>query len=372
MDVTRESSPLIAATAIAKPLDKPVRPVLADELDGPPTQPILARLGPVSTRRPPRIDPVLRERPAFAAPGWLALLVVLAGAVTIALVLVRTGVLPYSRLLPGFGIPGGPAYLPLAPDPAVLTMSMAGLLVLTVLAGLVVNPGGQSRVLTRWGRYRGTIRRTGLMWVNPLLRRRRVAVRLRHWRSDPVEVTDRTGTPLVVRLLVVWRVRDTARAVIGVADHEEYLREQVHAVLTRTAGTAPCDSAADAGPVLRDSQWFSDELTRALAAETAPVGIEVYSVQPLAIEYAPDIADSMRRRRLAELDAGLRTALVDDAMEAAVLAVRRLERATAQQLDEVARRSLMERLLVAFVTPAGMTAASVPLPGIRAPRAARR
>lgn len=68
----------------------------------------------------------------------------------------------------------------------------------------------------------------------------------------------------------------------------------------------------------------------------------------------------MRRRRLADLDAGLRTVLVDDAVEAAALAVRRLERATTQELDQAARSALMEQLLVAFVAPAGVPSA---LPG---------
>jgi regulator of protease activity HflC (stomatin/prohibitin superfamily) len=238
---------------------------------------------------------------------------------------------------------------------------------MSAACGLLANGGGQTRVLTRWGRYRGTVRRTGLVWVNPLLSRRMVDGRLRHWRSEPVDVTDRDGTPIVVRLLIVWRVKDTARAVMAVADHEQYLREQVHAVLTRTASTLPCDNDSVPGPALRNGEWFAGELTRELAAEAAPVGIEVYSVQPLALDYAPEVAESMRRRRLADLDADLRTVLVDDAVEAATLAVRRLEHATARELDEATRRSLLEQLLVAFVAPAGVTA-PVPGPASRAER----
>jgi regulator of protease activity HflC (stomatin/prohibitin superfamily) len=239
----------------------------------------------------------------------------------------------------------------------------------------LANTGGETRVVSRWGRYQGTVRRTGLLWVNPSLRRRRMDVRLRHWRSEAVQVTDRTGTPIVVRLLVVWRIKDTARAVFAVGDHEAYLREQIHAVLTRTASTLPCDSNAGPGPALRDGQWFADELTRSLAAEAVPAGLEVFSVQPLALDYAPEVADSMRRRRLADLDAGLRTVLVDDAVEAAALAVRRLERATTHELDVAARSALMEQLLVAFVAPAGVPSAlpaTVPAPAAAGANALRK
>ena len=315
-----------------------------------------------AARRPPRVDQTLRERQALSLPGWFALLALLLGTAGILATLVRAGVLPEFEALPDIRTEAvrrdGPAGLTAAEIAAVAGV---GLLMVTVLAGLLSNPGGEARVLTRWGRYRGTVRRAGLLWVNPLVRRRRIDVRLRHWRSDPVTVTDRAGTPIVVRLLVVWRVRDTARAVLAVAEHEAYLREQIHAVLSRTASRLPCDSDAGRGPALRDGQWFADELSRALAAEAHAAGLEVYSAQPVALDYAPEVAESMRRRRVADLDAGLRTVLVDDAVEAAALAVRRLEHATAHELDEAARSALMEQLLVAFMAPAGVTAV-VPAP----------
>ena len=327
-----------------------------------------------ATRRPPRVDPVLREHGAVALPGWIALLGLLVAVVAVVLLLARAGVIPHWGALPD--VRTSAARAGGRPDITVRTFAAVGagaLLLLSVLTGLLANAGGETRVLTRWGRYRGTVRRTGLVWVNPLLRRHRVDVRLRHWRSEPVHAVDRSGTPIVVRLLIVWRVKDTARALLSIADHENYLRVQVHAVLTRTASALPCDSDAAPGPALRDGRWFADELTRALAAEVAPAGLEVYSAQPLALDYAPEVAESMRRRRLADLDAGLRDVLVDDAVESAALAVRRLERATAHELDEAARTALMEHLLVAFVTPAGV-AASVPAPTVRsgdAPSAVR-
>ncbi|MEU3568761.1 SPFH domain-containing protein [Kitasatospora sp. NPDC036755] len=331
-------------------------------------EPVTAGAPAATSRRPPRADQALREHRATALPGWIALLAVLIGVAGALLVLLRTGVIPHWDALPDLRSGAARESGRMEVDAQwIAAAAAAGLLVVFALAGLLANAGGETRVLTRWGRYRGTVRRTGLVWVNPLLRRRRVDVRLRHWRSEPVKVVDRTGTPIVVRLLIVWRVKDTARALLAIEDHEGYLREQVQAVLTRTASTLPCDSNAAPGPALRDGQWFADEMTRALAAEAAPAGLEVYSVQPLALDYAPEVAESMRRRRLADLDAGLRTVLVDDAVEAAALAVRRLERATAHELDEAARSALMEQLLVAFVAPAGV-AASVPSPAARAGR----
>ncbi|GAA2245832.1 MULTISPECIES: SPFH domain-containing protein [Kitasatospora] len=357
-------SPLAGPFAAPSPLAGPAFTAQLADLAGPAVSSGPDALDETDTaRRPPRSDQWPCEYRARAIPGWIALLVLLSSATALAVLLVRTGVLPRLPGLPdlrgggqtGFGIAEWAA------------ACAAGLIAASAACGLLANGGGQTRVLTRCGRYRGTVRRTGLVWVNPLLSRRVVDGRLRHWRSEPVDVTDRDGTPIVVRLLIVWRVKDTARAVMAVADHEQYLREQVHAVLTVTASALPCDSDSASGPALRDGEWFAGKLTRALAAEVAAVGIEVYSVQPLALDYAPEVAESMRRRRLADLDADLRTVLVDDAVEAATLAVRRLEHATARELDEAARRSLTEQLLVAFMAPAGVTA-PVPGPAFRAER----
>ncbi|MFJ2188539.1 SPFH domain-containing protein [Kitasatospora sp. NPDC087861] len=355
--------PAVGAADLRDPLEK----AASETAEIPEATPVGAPAA-ATSRRPPRADQALREYGASFLPGWIALLVVLVGVAGVLLMMLRDGVIPYWDVLPDLRSAAAQASGRAEADAgSIAAVSATSLLAVFALAGLLANAGGETRVLTRWGRYRGTVRRTGLVWVNPLLRRRRVDVRLRHWRSELVKVVDRTGTPIVVRLLIVWRVKDTARALMAIEDHESYLREQVQAVLTRTASTLPCDSNAAPGPALRDGQWFADELTRALAAEVAPAGLEVYSAQPLALDYAPEVAESMRRRRLADLDAGLRTVLVDDAVEAAALAVRRLERATTHELDEAARSALMEQLLVAFVAPAGV-AASVPPPAARAGR----
>jgi hypothetical protein len=159
-----------------------------------------------ASRRPPRTDPTLREHQARSLPGWLALLVLLAALTAAVLVLAQAGVIPHLDALPevrsSAAKASGGAEIT---APSVAALSAAGLVALATLAGLLVNAGGETRVLTRWGSYRGTVRRTGLLWVNPVLRRRRVDIRLRHWRSEPVQVADRTGTPIVVRLLIVWR-----------------------------------------------------------------------------------------------------------------------------------------------------------------------
>ena len=323
---------------------------------------------PWAVRRPPRSDAELRERPARGVlPGWAAVLAILAAAPLALLVQARR-----AAGLPAW-VPGGQALHdsgPMIPErPAVALLAICGVVVVGAFFGLMANPLGTARVLSRWGGYRGTVRRTGLLWVNPLLKRRPVDVRIRHWRSEPIAAADREGSPITAELIIVWQVKDTARARFSVDDHGKHLALSAESVFARTVSTLPCDSFVNPGPSLRDGQWLGGELTRLLGAEMAPVGVAVYSVQAVGLGYRPDFADSMRRRRIAELDAGTRDVIVGDAVETAALTLRHLERSQGITLDDTFRAELTRDLVAAFLSvrvpgdvPGGPDVAAAPAP----------
>ncbi|MGW1107288.1 SPFH domain-containing protein [Streptomyces sp. NPDC002540] len=300
-----------------------------------------------STRPAPVGDPRLAERAGPALPGWVALLAGLAGIAAGFAVLWWVGALPAavpdrlgigSRPYHGIGLG---AWAALA---ALVTV------VLFALGGLSRGRVGYAWVLTLFGEYRGSARRTGLMWISPLLLRRRVDVRLRHWRSEPLPSVDANGTALRVVVLVVWRIRDTARATLGVADHEAYLREQVEAAMARVLSQLPADAFHEDAHTLRDAEAVGDALTRMLKADCEPVGIEVYSAQPTGIEYAPEVAAAMQRRRIAAIDAKHRDSVLTSVVDAVDDTVNRLTARGIVELDDYERKSLVKDLTVAFYT----------------------
>ncbi|WP_138959899.1 SPFH domain-containing protein [Streptomyces sp. YIM 121038] len=303
----------------------------------------------------PGADPDLAERRARVLPGAAGALAGGVGAAGCVLALWWAGVLP--RVLPGAPGRAGAQGIGAA-QWAVL--AGAGALALFGFGGLARGRVGGAWVLTLFGRYRGSVRRTGLLWVNPLLLRRRVDVRLRHWRSEPMAAVDRSGVALRVVVLVVWRVRDTARAALAVADHQEYLRECVEATAARVLSRLPADAfhdgargAADGGPTLRDAEAVGEALTRALAAQAEPVGIEVFSVQPTRIEYAPEVAEAMHRRRIAALDARHRDSVLTSVVDSVEDTVTRLTARGLVELDDYERKALVKDLTVAFYTGHG-------------------
>ncbi|MFF1349887.1 SPFH domain-containing protein [Streptomyces sp. NPDC058322] len=300
-----------------------------------------------STRPAPVADPRLTERPGPALPGWLALLAGLLGVAAGGVVLWWIGALPAAALA-RFGIGSRPY------DGIGLGAwaALAGLVsvVLFALGGLSRGRVGYAWVLTLFGEYRGSVRRTGLMWISPLLLRRRVDVRLRHWRSEPLPAVDANGTALRVVVLVVWRIKDTVRAALGVADHEEYLREQVEAAMARVLSQLPADAFHEDTHTLRNAEAVGDALTRMLKADCEPVGIEVYSAQPTGIEYAPEVAAAMQRRRIAAIDAKHRDSVLTSVVDAVDDTVNRLTARGIVELDDYERKSLVKDLTVAFYT----------------------
>ncbi|MBC9730412.1 SPFH domain-containing protein [Streptomyces sp. TRM68367] len=327
------------------PAPVPLKPAVVGRRQGTGEQPRLRRPEPVGPRPVPQVEPGLAERPARVLPGVVGVIAGACGAAGCVAASWWAGALPplaaEALRLPAYAGAGlGPAQW--------AAYAGAGALGLFGFGGLARGRTGRAWVLGLFGRYRGTVRGTGLLWVNPLLLRRRVDVRLRHWRSEPMPAADGSGVALRAVVLVVWRVRDTAWALLGVEDHETYLRECVEAALARVpvempgGAKGPVDSAADA-------------LTRLVAADTAPVGLEVFSVRPVRVEYAAEVAAAMHRRRIAALDAQHRASVLTSVVDSVEDTVTRLTVRGLVELDDYERKALVKDLTVAFCAGRGET-----------------
>ncbi|MFI1000736.1 SPFH domain-containing protein [Streptomyces galbus] len=325
------------------PRPVPLAPTVVSRRQGTGEQPRLRRPAPAAHRPPVPVDTAPAERPARVLPGAVGLLAGTCGAAGGAAASWWAGVLPApveaALRLPVYAGAGlGPAQW--------AAYAGAGALALFGLGGLTRGRTGRAWVLGLFGRYRGTVRRTGLLWVNPLLRRRRVDVRLRHWRSEPMQAADGSGVPLRVVVLVVWRVRDTARAALGVDDHETYLRACVEAAVVRVPVEGP-------GPGRGSVEAAGERLTRLVARDAQAVGLEVFSVRPVRVEYAPEVAAAMHRRRIAALDAQQRASVLTSVVDSVEDTVTRLTVRGLVELDDYERKALVKDLTVAFCSGRG-------------------
>jgi hypothetical protein len=213
--------------------------------------------------------------------------------------------------------------------------------------GLTAISPGEVRVVQLFGGYRGTVRRTGLRWVNPFALRRKVSVRIRNKETPTVKVNDSDGNPIEIAAVVVWQVRDSARALYGVDDFVAFVNTQSETALRHIANGHPYDNAGSDVLSLRD---HTDEVAGQLAAEIAarvvPAGVDIIEARITRLSYAPEIAQVMLQRQQAGAVVAARSRIVDGAVGMVQMALARLAEEGIIELDEERKAAMVSNLLV--------------------------
>jgi regulator of protease activity HflC (stomatin/prohibitin superfamily) len=215
------------------------------------------------------------------------------------------------------------------------------------LAGLTPVVPGQARVAQLFGRYRGTIRDSGLQWVNPFTRRIAVSTRIRNQESAQAKVNDAEGNPIEIAAVVVWQVADTASAIYSVDDYTQFVTIQTETAVRHIASSYPYTSRREGELSLRD---HADEITQRLSAEigarVAPAGVHVIESRLTRLSYAAEIAQAMLRQQQASAVVGARQRIVEGAVGMVQLALQRLQDEDVVELDEERKASMVSNLLV--------------------------
>lgn len=216
-----------------------------------------------------------------------------------------------------------------------------------VLPGLVPVVAGEARVVQLFGRYQGTVRDPGLVFVNPFTRRRKVSVRLRNHETPVAKVNDADGNPIEIAAVVVWQVEDTAKALYAVDDYPAFVATQAETAVRHVASSYPYTSQAGGELSLRDN---AAEITSRLSAEiadrVAPAGVAVIESRLTRLSYAPEIAQAMLRQQQANAVVGARLRIVEGAVSMVQLALQRLKEADVVDLDEERKAAMVSNLLV--------------------------
>jgi regulator of protease activity HflC (stomatin/prohibitin superfamily) len=216
-----------------------------------------------------------------------------------------------------------------------------------VLRGLTAVAPGQARVVQLLGRYTGSVRRTGLRWVNPFTTRRPVSTRIRNHQTEVTKVNDSDGNPIEIAAVVVWQVSDTAKAVFEVDDFEQFVAIQAETAVRHIANSYPYDAHQEGQTSLRDS---ADEITQKLAdeigARVQAAGVTVVEARLSHLAYAPEIAQAMLRRQQASAIVAARQRIVEGAVGMVDMALTRLSERQIVDLDEERKAAMVSNLLV--------------------------
>jgi regulator of protease activity HflC (stomatin/prohibitin superfamily) len=216
-----------------------------------------------------------------------------------------------------------------------------------VLGGLTPVVPGQARVVQLFGRYRGTIRDSGLQWVNPFTRRIGVSTRIRNQESAQAKVNDADGNPIEIAAVVVWQVADTARATYSVDDYTQFVTIQTETAVRHIASSYPYTSRREGELSLRDNAAeITGKLSAEIAARVAPAGVRIIESRLTRLSYAAEIAQAMLRQQQANAVVGARQRIVEGAVGMVQLALQRLEDQGVVELDEERKAVMVSNLLV--------------------------
>ncbi len=203
----------------------------------------------------------------------------------------------------------------------ILTKNPLCLLLTPVIIGLM--PGfititpNNSRVLVLFGAYKGTVKENGFFFTNPFYTKQKISLRARNFDSERVKVNDKVGNPILINVILVWKVQDTFKAAFDVDIYEHFVRIQTDAAVRKLAGSYPYDNFDEerAEMTLRSGlSEVNDALEHELTERLAIAGIEVMEARIGYLAYAPEIASSMLKRQQAVAIVSARKKIVEGAV----------------------------------------------------------
>ena len=246
---------------------------------------------------------------------------------------------------------------------------------IVLLCGFFVLQPNQSVVMIFFGKYRGTFRNTGFFWTNPFMTKKKVSLRIRNMDVAPIKVNDKIGNPVMIGMVLVWKVKDTYRAVFDVDAGDinllnvsndsknaqalqgdsvakalnAFVAIQSDAALREVTGKYAYDEEGgkhDEITLRSDGDEINEQLETKLNERLAMAGIEVVEARLNYLAYAPEIAAVMLRRQQASAIIAAREKIVEGAVSMVKMALDQLSHEQIVELDEERKATMVSNLLV--------------------------
>ena len=215
--------------------------------------------------------------------------------------------------------------------------------------GLMMLEPNEANVTTWFGKYSGTFSETGFYWICPFYGTKKVSLRARNLDAEPIKVNDKTGNPVMIGLVLVWKLKDTYKALFEVDSQTMASNPNTVGSDTKVAGQYAYDDedSKDNEPTLRSSaDEINEQLEQKLDERLALAGIEVVEARINYLAYAPEIAAVMLRRQQASAIITAREKIVEGAVSMVKMALDKLSNDNIVDLDDDKKAAMVSNLLV--------------------------
>jgi len=223
-----------------------------------------------------------------------------------------------------------------------------GIIAFICLAGFRIVSPNNAQVLVLFGRYVGTIKENGFYWVNPFFYTRNFSLRARNFESETLKVNDSHGNPIMINIILVWRVENTFKAAFDVDDYINFVKIQSDSAVRKLAGAYPYDNFDDSTEITLRSGMnevnhkLEEELTERLSIS----GIQVMEARIAHLAYATEIAGAMLKRQQATAIISARQKIVEGAVGMVEMALAEISKKSIAQFDEEKKASMVSNLMV--------------------------
>ncbi len=244
-----------------------------------------------------------------------------------------------------------------------------------IWGGFVMLEPNETRVMVFFGKYKGTFTDTGYFWVNPFLTTKKLSLRARNLDAEPIKVNDKTGNPVMIGLVLVWKLKDTYKAMFEIDSQtmaqagtagknevnigtsvtsmmnafENFVKTQSDAALRQVAGQYAYDDTDNHIEELTlrsGGDEINKQLEEKLDERLAMAGIEVVEARINYLAYAPEIAAVMLRRQQASAIITAREKIVEGAVSMVKMALDKLADEDIVELDDDKKAAMVSNLLV--------------------------
>lgn len=267
------------------------------------------------------------------------------------------------------GIIAAVAYFSGSAAAIICTAIVLGIFWFIALAGYMQLEPNEARVMVFFGKYAGTFSQTGFFWVNPFYTKKKVSMRARNLDVEPIKVNDKVGNPIMVGLVLVWKLKDTYKAMFEIDSQtmaanvatgvstvssimkafENYVKIQSDAALRQVVTHYNYDNndgETDELTLRSGGDEINDILENTLNERLAMAGIEVVEARINYLAYAPEIAAVMLRRQQASAVISAREKIVEGAVSMVKMALDKLSDEQIVELDDDKKAAMVSNLLV--------------------------
>lgn len=221
-------------------------------------------------------------------------------------------------------------------------------------SGLTIVQPNQANVVVFFGRYIGTIRKSGIALTVPFTNKKKVSLRVRNFNSKKLKVNDVEGNPIEIASVIVFKVIDSAKATFDVDDYEEFVEIQSEAAIRHVATKYPYDTLDDHHITLRgNADIVSKELADELQERLNVAGVQVIEARLTHLAYSTEIASAMLQRQQAAAVLSARKMIVEGAVSMAQMAVEQLSNDGTIELDEERKVNMVNNLMIAIISDRG-------------------